>query len=130
MEQRGAQRLDHVGVVVRSLERATSIYEQLGLKVERVIRLQHEGHDYAIAFLDVGGVHIELIEAPHMLDAGAEPLHHICLEVDDVAAELARLKEAGVPLADEEPRPGAVAAHVAFLQPEAADGVRIELSQH
>ena len=130
MSEQGAQRLDHVGVLVRSLDGATEIYERLGLRVERTIRMVHEGRELPIAFLDAGGAHLELIEAPHLLDAGADPLHHVCFAVADVEAELARLADAGVPLADERPRPGAVAAKVAFLRPEAADGVLIELAEH
>lgn len=125
----GARRIDHVGVLVRSLGGATVIYERLGLSVERVVRVEHEGREIPIAFIDVGGVHVELIEAPHLLDGGAAPLHHLCFEVDDVVAELDHLRAAGLPLADQEPRPGAVAARVAFLRPEAADGVLIELAQ-
>ena len=83
-----------------------------------------------IAFIPVGaGVDLELIEAPGALDAGFEPLHHICFEVPDIAAELAACKAAGTPLADQEPRPGAAARLIAFLDPAAANGVRIELAE-
>lgn len=94
------------------------------------MRVEHEGREIPIAFLPLApGVELELIEAPGLLDAGAEPLHHLCFEVEDLVAELARLKAAEVPLADEQPRRGAVAGEVAFLRPEAADGVLIELAQ-
>jgi catechol 2,3-dioxygenase-like lactoylglutathione lyase family enzyme len=74
-------------------------------------------------------VELELIEAPAALDNGAEPLHHICFEVEDIRSHLAELAAAGVPLADREPRPGAAAPLIAFLEPAAAGGVRIELAQ-
>ena len=125
------RKLDHVGVIVRSLEDATKIYEQLGFAVERVVRVPlDDGREIPIAFIEIAdGVDLELIEAPDFLDSGAEPLHHICFEVPDIVAELDRLKRAGTPLADEEPRKGVAAAKVAFLETGAADGVRIELAQ-
>jgi methylmalonyl-CoA/ethylmalonyl-CoA epimerase len=57
-------------------------------------------------------------------------LHHITLRVDDIRAVLARLKEKGVRLIDEEPRPGAHGSLVAFIHPAAAHGVLVELTQN
>jgi methylmalonyl-CoA/ethylmalonyl-CoA epimerase len=56
-------------------------------------------------------------------------LHHICFEVEDLAAALADLKAEGVPLIDESPRPGARGHLVAFLHPRATGGVLFELCQ-
>jgi methylmalonyl-CoA/ethylmalonyl-CoA epimerase len=56
-------------------------------------------------------------------------LHHICFAVEDLAAALGDLKASGVPLIDEQPRPGARGHLVAFLHPRAAGGVLIELCQ-
>jgi methylmalonyl-CoA/ethylmalonyl-CoA epimerase len=53
-------------------------------------------------------------------------LHHIAFEVDDVSAELARLKAEGVELIDEEPRQGLFGLQVAFVHPEATGGVLAE----
>jgi catechol 2,3-dioxygenase-like lactoylglutathione lyase family enzyme len=52
---------------------------------------------------------------------------HLGVLVDDIDARLATLRDAGVPLADDEPRPGAGGSRVAFLEREAANGVRVEL---
>ncbi|MFN7270614.1 MAG: VOC family protein, partial [bacterium] len=56
-------------------------------------------------------------------------IHHLCLEVSDLPASLARLREAGVRLIDEEPRPGAGGALVAFVHPASTGGVLLELTQ-
>ena len=123
-------KLDHIGIYVRSIEVSSKIYERLGFPVERTIQFQAGGRSVPIAFIPVApGVDLELIEAPGALDAGIEPLHHICFEVPNIAAELEALKRAGTPLADQEPRPGAAARLIAFLEPAAADGVRVELAE-
>jgi len=54
-------------------------------------------------------------------------LHHVAFRVDNIKSQLARLRGADVPLANEEPRKGAGGASVAFLERRAANGVRIEL---
>jgi catechol 2,3-dioxygenase-like lactoylglutathione lyase family enzyme len=124
------RKLDHIGIYVRSIEEASRIYAQLGFPVERVIQFEAGGRAVPIAFIPVGdGVDLELIEAPAAVDAGFEPLHHICFEVPDIASELDALAAAGCPLADRGPRPGAAARLIAFLEPAAAAGVRIELAE-
>lgn len=128
---RPLKQLNHVGIYVRSIEQAAKIYERLGCPVERTVRFNAAaGVEVPIAFIPLaGGVDLELIEAPGALDRGAEPLHHICFEVEDLAAELKSLTADGIPLANAEPRPGAAARLIAFLEPEATDGVRIELAE-
>jgi methylmalonyl-CoA/ethylmalonyl-CoA epimerase len=56
-------------------------------------------------------------------------LHHVSLEVHDLAAQLARARAAGIPLIDEAPRPGAHGTPVAFLHPKGLGGVLVELCQ-
>lgn len=125
------RRLDHVGIVVRSLDEAAGIYADLGFPLEREVEFQRgNGRTIRVGIIPVArGVILELLEDPEMLDRGAPALNHICLEVPDIVSELARLKDAGVPLQDERPRRGVVSEAIAFLQPQAADGVRIELTQ-
>lgn len=124
-------RLDHIGVFVRNIEAASAVYARFGVSVERIVELQAgEGRTVRIAFLPLsGGLDLELIEAPAALDNGVEPLHHICFEVPDIRAELAALKADGVPLESDEPRPGAAARLIAFLDKAAAGGVRIEIAE-
>jgi methylmalonyl-CoA/ethylmalonyl-CoA epimerase len=84
--------------------------------------------------LRVGTGRIELLQATgpdtpvgRFLERRGPGLHHVAFEVDDVAAELARLAAAGTPLIDEHPRRGVQGLRVAFVHPEATGGVLAEL---
>ena len=79
---------------------------------------------------------LELLEATaadsaiaRYVDKRGPGLHHITLRVEDIAAALAQLKARGVRLIDEQPRPGAEGALVAFIHPSSAHGVLVELKQ-
>jgi methylmalonyl-CoA epimerase len=127
--------LDHVGIAVKDLASALAFYrDALGLEVEapeEVTSQRVRAH-----FLPVGNAKLELLEATApdspiaTFTAKRGPgLHHITLRVDDIAAVLAQLKARGARLIDEQPRPGAEGALVAFIHPTAAHGVLVELKQ-
>ena len=125
--------LDHIGIAVRSIESA-KIYEALGLTVDHVETVETQG--VRTAFLSVGDSNLELLEPAgpestiaKFIDKRGEGIHHICLRVTDLDAELKRLKEKGFRLIDEAPVPGAHGCRVAFLHPAAGNGVLIELSE-
>ena len=89
-----------------------------------------------VVFVHLGPVTIELLEpkrADHtvakFLDTRGPGLHHVSLEVDDVAAHLARARAAGLRLLDESPRAGAHGTRVAFLHPKSLGGVLMELCE-
>jgi methylmalonyl-CoA/ethylmalonyl-CoA epimerase len=87
-----------------------------------------------VAFLPVGDSKIELIQpidnesgvARYLAKKGPD-MHHICFEVDDIEAALARLKEADVQLINEVPTVGADGRKFAFIHPKSANGVLVEL---
>jgi len=127
--------LDHIGIAVANLGQALAFYrDALGLEIEppEEVPTQHvRAH-----FIPVGESALELLEATDdsspiaKYNAKRGPgLHHITLRVDDIAAALARLKERGVRLIDEVPRPGAQGSLVAFIHPSSAHGVLVELKQ-
>ena len=128
------KRLSHISVAVHSLEDALQFYRDvLGLEVVKTVRL--EDRQLRIAFLRLGDCEIELIEptspdntVTRFLERRGPGLHHICLEVDDLAAAMAELNERGVEFVDPEPRPGAV-GQVAFILPEVGRGVLVELNE-
>ena len=131
------RRIDHVAVVVRSLDATLAFYQNvLGLRPSRVVDFPREG--VKIAFLPLGGTggsEIELLEVtdPHagiarFLEKHGEGLHHICLEVPDIARALDELKAAGVAVLDTAPRPTADGRGI-FIHPKAASGVLLELLQ-
>jgi methylmalonyl-CoA epimerase len=127
-------RLDHVALVVHDLQQVTEFYRRaFGLEAERRYDLPEQG--VRIAFLPggAGGAELELVQptdrtsgVARFLEQRGEGMHHLCFEVDDLPAELARLAELGVVLVDTVPRPGAE-GKVAFVHPKGAHGVLIEL---
>lgn len=127
-------RLDHIGIAVRSLE-TTKIYEAMGLSIEHVETV--ESQKVKTAFIPVGGgANVELLEptspdssVAKFIEKRGEGIHHLCFRVDDIEAELARLKEQGFRLINDAPVPGAHGCRVAFLHPSAGSGVLIELSE-
>ncbi len=87
-------------------------------------------------FIPAGETALELLEATSedspiakYLAKRGPGLHHITLAVPDIRAALARLKERGIRLIDEEPRPGAHGSLVAFVHPGSAHGVLVELKE-
>lgn len=125
--------LDHIGIAVRSLD-AAKIYEDLGLTVDHVETVATQG--VRTAFLPVGDSRLELLEptgpdspVAKYIEKRGEGIHHICFRVENIEAELAKLKAKGYRLVNETPVPGAHGCRVAFLHPAAGNGVLIELSQ-
>jgi methylmalonyl-CoA epimerase len=127
--------LDHVGIAVKNLDDALAFYrDALGLHVEvpeEVASQRVRAH-----FIATGQSALELLEPTNADSAIARyvekrgpGLHHITLRVDDIRAALQQLKARGVRLVDEQPRPGAEGALVAFIHPSAAHGVLVELKQ-
>jgi methylmalonyl-CoA epimerase len=127
--------LDHVGIAVKDLNAALAFYrDALGLHVEGpedVASQRVRAH-----FVPTGQASLELLEATASDSAIAKyverrgpGLHHITLRVDDIRAALDQLRARGVKLVDEQPRPGAEGALVAFIHPSSAHGVLVELKQ-
>jgi methylmalonyl-CoA epimerase len=129
------KRVSHIAVAVPSVDEAAKFYEEkLGLKL--VGREAVAGSKVVVGFIPVGDTRIELVQpaAPDspitkFLETRGPGLQHICFEVDDVTAELARLDAAGVRLIDKVPHPGAHGTMVGFIHPAATGGVLVELSQ-
>jgi methylmalonyl-CoA epimerase len=127
--------LDHIGIAVRDLPAALAFYrDALGLVVEaseEVATQRVRAH-----FVPVGEAQLELLEGTagdspiaRYIEKRGPGLHHITLRVDDIEAALAQVKGRGVRLIDEQPRPGAEGALVAFIHPSSAHGVLVELKQ-
>jgi methylmalonyl-CoA/ethylmalonyl-CoA epimerase len=125
--------IDHVGVAVSDLERATTVYEgTFGMPVVHRETVEDQGVEAVL--LDVGDGHVELLRPlgpdtaiGRFIERRGEGLHHVAYRVEDIDATLARLKEAGVDLIDAEARVGIRGSRVAFLHPRAGEGVLTEL---
>jgi len=126
--------LDHVGIVVHNIDAALTTYCGL-LGFHLLERTDAPDHGVEIAFLDAGRGTIELLSptddesgTARFLARRGEGPHHVCFAVDDIEKTLAELRARGLRLIDEKPRPG-IHGLVAFLHPQAAHGMMIELLQ-
>jgi len=126
-------KIHHVAILVDDLEDSLSFWrDALKLELEHIEDVS--GQESLVAFLPVGGSEIELVK-PTSSDSGVARylakrgpgMHHICLQVDDLDACLTHLKKHDVRLINEEPVTGAGGSRVAFVHPEAAHGVLVEL---
>ncbi|HWZ11999.1 MAG TPA: methylmalonyl-CoA epimerase [Acidobacteriaceae bacterium] len=127
-------RIDHLGIAVKSIDTARKFYESLGMRV------QHEetvaGEQVHTAMIPVGESRIELLEATSVdsvigrfIAKRGEGLHHVALHVDDIAATFKQLKTHGARLVSEEIKTGAGGHLYFFVHPESTGGVLLEICQ-
>ncbi len=127
------QRLDHVGYAVPDLAEAIRYHERLyGAEVTHRERLERDGVEEAL--LAVGQSFIQLLaptrdDSPvgRFLARNGPGVHHVGYGVADVTATLEDLKDLGLRVVDDHPRPGSRGCTVAFLHPKSAMGVLVEL---
>ncbi|KAH7950739.1 methylmalonyl-CoA epimerase, mitochondrial [Rhipicephalus sanguineus] len=129
-------KLNHVAMATLQLEKVASFYrDTLGLKVSEPVP-QNE-HGVTTVFVDVGNTKFELLlplgeKSPiaNFLDKNkGGGTHHVCLEVDDIEAAVADLKQKGIRMLAEKTRIGAHGKPVMFLHPKDCGGVLVELEQ-
>ena len=127
--------LDHIGIAVRDLDAALAFYrDALGLEIEaseEVPRSACARISFQSAKPAWSCWKRRRADSPiaRYVDKRGPGLHHITLRVEDIGAALAQLKARGARLIDEQPRPGAEGALVAFIHPSSAHGVLVELKQ-
>jgi len=127
------KRIAHLGVAVKDIDAALKLFTQ-GLPLEMTHTEEYQG--MKIGFIPVGDSSIELLQdvsgaSPigKYVEKNGEGIHHIAFEVDDIYQALAELKEKGVKLIDETPRPGAHGMTIAFMHPKGTHGILMELVQ-
>ena len=128
------ERIDHIGIAVRSIAEARVLYEAMGLQVEAIEDVPHEG--VRVALIPCGDSRIELLEPTaddspiaKFLEKRGPGLHHLCLASDDVRSDDARLRAGGFQILRPEPTRGAGGCWVQFVHPKSAGGVLLELSE-
>lgn len=128
------KKIDHIGVAVKSIDEVAKVYGDMGLEVKGVEVVEQQ--KVKVAFIPIGESNVELLEATSpesaiakFIEQRGEGIQHIALRVDNIEAELAKLKAKGVRLIDETPRTGAHGAKIAFLHPKSTRGVLIELCE-
>ena len=129
------RKIEHIGIAVKDIKAAGATYEKLlNTQIYKVEEVESEA--VRTAFLQSGPNKIELLEATspnsvitHFLEKRGEGLHHIAFDVEDIQAEMHRLKSEGFILLNDRPKEGADNKLVCFVHPKSANGVLIELGQ-
>lgn len=127
--------LGHIAIATREADAlADTFVRALGARrgAEEIL----DGGTLRVLFVHLGPVTLELLEprspehtVAKFLETRGPGLHHVSLEVADIAAQLATASAAGARLVDETPRPGAHDSTVAFLHPKSFGGVLVELCE-
>jgi methylmalonyl-CoA epimerase len=124
--------IDHLGIAVKSLAAAKSIYEKLGLSLSPEETVEQE--KVRVVMVPVGESRIELLEATSeestlakFIAKRGEGLHHVCLKVPDLAAVVEQLKIGGVRLVSNDIKTGAGGHRYVFVHPQSTGGVLMEL---
>ncbi len=127
--------INHVAVVVDDMEKSLSFWrDALGIELHELRDVPAEKSQ--VAFLPLAGAEVELV-MPTSDDSGiakylakrGQGMHHLCLEVDDIAGMLEQLKSKNIRLINAEPRAAADGKKYAFIHPEFTGGVLVELYQ-
>jgi methylmalonyl-CoA/ethylmalonyl-CoA epimerase len=127
------QKIEHIGIAVKSLEASVPLFEKIlnspCYKTESV-----ESEKVNTAFFKNGPNKVELLESSDpegviakYIEKKGEGIHHIAFAVEDIEAEMHRLKSEGFVLLNEQPKRGADNKLVCFLHPKYTNGVLIEL---
>jgi len=128
-------KIEHIGIAVKSLKDSNKLFESLfGKSHYKIESVESEGVN--TSFFKLGESKIELLEATDddgpiakFIAKKGEGIHHIAFDVDDIEAEIKRLKKEGFIVLNEKPKKGADNKLVVFLHPKSTNGVLIELCQ-
>ncbi|AZI67714.1 methylmalonyl-CoA epimerase [Kaistella daneshvariae] len=128
-------KIEHLGIAVKSLEKSDELFAKLlGKENYKQEAVEREG--VTTSFYGLGDSKIELLEATNpespiakFLEKRGEGIHHIAFGVDNIEAEIARLKDLGFIFISETPKDGADNKLVVFLHPKSTNGILVELCQ-
>ncbi|KAF0303170.1 Methylmalonyl-CoA epimerase, mitochondrial [Amphibalanus amphitrite] len=128
-------RLNHVAIATPDLKKSTALFRDvLGADVSEPEALPE--HGVRTVFINLGNTKLELLhplgpDSPitNFLDKNPSGgMHHICIEVDNIAEAVASLQQKQIRCLNE-PRPGAHGKPVVFLHPKDCAGVLVELEE-
>lgn len=128
-------RLNHVAIATSDIAKSAAVYRDLlGAKVSEPHALPE--HGVTVVFVELPNTKIELLQplgekspiAAYLEKNPAGGMHHVCYEVDDIAAAAAALKAQGARVLGE-PKTGAHGKPVLFLHPKDFVGTLVELEQ-
>ena len=127
------RRIHHIGIAVKDLEAARRFFQENFL-------LPSSGREsfgeLDFSFIPLEGTALEILQSTtdqgvisKFIAKRGQGIHHITFEVDDIEAELQRMKEKDIVLINEHPYRNAHGELVAFLHPKSTYGILIELLQ-
>jgi methylmalonyl-CoA/ethylmalonyl-CoA epimerase len=129
------RKIEHIGIAVNDLKASNRIFEDV-LGVAPYKEENVESEHVTTSFFQIGESKIELLQATSpesaiakFLAKNKEGIHHIAFDVEDIHAEIARLKEKGYTMIHEAPKEGADGKIIAFMHPKSSNGVLVELCQ-
>ena len=129
------RKIEHLGIAVRDLEVSNVLYTAL-LGVPPYKEEAVESEHVLTSFFQVGETKIELLQATDpssaihkFIEKRGEGIHHIAFDVEDIHAEIERLKGEGFEMIHETPKAGADGKIIAFLHPKTTGKVLVELCQ-
>ena len=129
------KKIEHIGIAVKDLDNSNKLFAGIfGKPHYKVESVESEG--VRTSFFEAGPNKIELLEGTNenspiskFIAKKGEGIHHIAFAVDDIHAEVSRLKDEGFIVLNEVPKKGADNKLVVFLHPKSTNGVLIELCQ-
>ncbi len=128
-------KIEHIGIAVDDLKASERLFEML-LGAPSYKREEVESEGVLTSFFKSGPNKVELLQATRpdspiakYIEKRGEGLHHIAFAVDDIRAEMERLRSGGFRLLNEEPKAGADGKLICFIHPKDSNGVLIELCQ-
>jgi methylmalonyl-CoA/ethylmalonyl-CoA epimerase len=129
------KKIEHIGIAVKDLGGSNELFRKLfGIEHYKVEGVESEG--VSTSFFMLGETKVELLEATSEISAiskfiqkKGEGVHHIAFEVEDIEAEISRLKKEGFEIINDNPKKGADNKRICFLHPRTTNGVLIELCE-
>jgi methylmalonyl-CoA/ethylmalonyl-CoA epimerase len=128
-------KIEHIGIAVKDIAASNETFSAL-LGVRPYKEEHVESENVITSFFQVGDSKIELVQATSpdsaiakFLEKNKEGMHHIAFEVQDIYAEIDRLKSEGFTMIHEAPKEGADNKLIAFLHPKRSNSVLVELCQ-
>lgn len=129
------RKIEHLGIAVKDINKANETFAKLlGEKSYKQETVESEA--VTTSFFQIGESKIELLEATQessaihkYLEKNREGIHHIAFDVEDIYAEIERLKKEGFVFINDQPKQGADNKLVVFIHPKSANGLLVELCQ-
>lgn len=127
------KKVSHIGLAVENIEEARTFFkENFGLANSE----KENFGELLFSFIPMKGTNLELLQSTQQdgqiakfIEKRGQGIHHISFEVDNIQAELDRLKGKGLKLINEKPYLNAHEELVAFIHPKSTFGILIELIQ-